>query len=166
MCRGFCKETQKAAPNYSTVVLSVNFPRKSMKFDQPLIFINSKLPDKQPGYYIKLFFLLGFGMIVLAVSFNGFEHNELLRNLAGFSFCLILISCFFAVILSHLYNVKRQASDYVNIHAPVITTSKTVNKVSDAVRGFLRFLTVMYAYILLLFILVLPIMAVVGAIAS
>jgi hypothetical protein len=39
MCRGFCKETQKAAPNYFTVVLGVRFTMRIPTFTESLFGI-------------------------------------------------------------------------------------------------------------------------------
>jgi len=148
------------------VELAVNFPEKNMVFDQPLIFINNKLPVKQPAFYIKLLVSIAIGSILISIPLESSGVNETIKTLAGFSFAFLAFSCFFVLMLSHLYNVNRTASDYVNIHVPIITTSKTFNKISDAIRSFLRMTTILYTYILLLFILALPILAVVSALAS
>ena len=137
-----------------------------MTFDQPLRIINSKLPAKQPGFYLKLMVFIFFAAIPVFISVQGQEVNQTVTALVGFAVAFLAFSSFFALVLAHLYNVHRQESDYVNVHAPIITTSKTLNKISDSARSFIRFLTVIYAYLLLLFVVGFPVMAVVGAIAS
>jgi len=137
-----------------------------MAFDQPLRIINSKLPAKQPSFYLKLMVFIFIAAIPCFISVSGSEVNQTVKGMIGLTIASALCASFFALVLSYLFNVHRKESDYVNVHAPIITASKTLNKLSDSVRSFIRFLAVIYAYLLLLFVVGLPIMGVAGAIAS
>jgi len=137
-----------------------------MKFDQPLRVINNKLPNKKPSYYLKLLIAVVVSAILGSILLMAAGVNERISGNVGGLIAFLIVPCFFGYVLAHLYNVKRNASDSVNVYLPQLTSSESFNKISDGFSSFTRFLLVIYAYLLLALIIALPVLGVLGAITS
>ncbi|KZY34512.1 hypothetical protein A3752_21120 [Oleiphilus sp. HI0081] len=137
-----------------------------MKFDQPLRAINNKLPNKKPSYYLKLLVVVVVSAILVSTLLIAAGVNERISGNVGGLIAFLIVPCFFGYMLAHLYNVERKASDSVNVYLPQLTSSESFNKISDGFSSFTRFLLVIYAYLLLVLIIALPVMGVLSALAS
>jgi len=137
-----------------------------MKFDQPLMAINNKLPNKKPSYYLKLLIIVVVSAILVSFLLMAAGVNERISGNVGGLIAFLIVPCFLGYMLAHLYNVERKASDSVNVYLPQLTSSESFNKISDGFSSFTRFLLVIYAYLLLALIIALPVMGVLSALAS
>ncbi len=131
-----------------------------MKLDYPLTLINQKLPLKDTAFYIKVILGIFFASILLFALLMGIGLDERLSSNISGVFFLSIIPCFLALILAHLYNNKHEAIDSVTLNFPWLTSLKIVNTFFSGIRRIVRGFTIVYAYLLLLVIIIFPILMV------
>ncbi len=131
-----------------------------MKLDYPLTLINQKLPQKDISFYFKVILGIFFGSIVLFALLMLIGLDERLSSNISGAFFLSIIPCFLALILAHLYNNKYEAIDSVTLNVPWLTSLKLVNIFLSGIRKVVRGFTIVYAYLLLLIIILFPILMV------